>query len=496
MERLKNVIGTIAAIGILAAQMAHAEEARQFSQAVIIRFEGPITPMLQQYLYRKLETAKQAQADLVILEIDSPGGYMIESLEIAEKLRDLDWARTVAYVPREALSGAAIAALGCDEIVLRPRAVIGDAGPVFQGEDALFRHAPEKIRSHLAAAVRGLAKSKGRAPALAEAMVDMNLVVYQAKNSKTGEETFLSQREIDSSDHPGQWDKIKPVHESGNGHFLEVSGTRAVEVKLADATVDGHEELKARYHLTKEPLVFEPAGVDTAVYILNQWWVTGLLFVVGLIALYVEFCMPGTMIGGLIAGLCFAIFFWSRFLGGTADWLDVILFAAGAVFLGVEIFVLPGFGVAGLTGILLLVASLILASQRFILPGTSQQLSSLGTTLGVLVGSGVVFIIAAAILSRYLHVVPVFNRLALIPPTDARGDLASDSEQKSTASLQVGAVGVADSPLRPSGRARFGDKRVDVTTDGTFIATGTPVRIIEQSGRRIVVTAHEEGARA
>jgi membrane-bound serine protease (ClpP class) len=466
---------------------------KHYSRGVLIRCEGPITPMLEAYLNRKLDIAQGEHADLVIIEIDSPGGLLQESLEIAERLRDLNWAHTVAYVPREALSGAAIAALGCDEIVMSPQAVLGDAGPIFQGEDALFRHAPEKIRSHLAQKIRGLAQAKGRSPALAEAMVDMNLVVYQVKNKRIGNLAFLSQHDIDSEDKPAEWERIKPVRESGNGHFLEVSGTRAVELQLAQATADSREELKTRFGL-KTLDVIQPTGVDTAVYILNLPIITGLLFVIGLIALYVEVHSPGIALGGLIAGLCFALFFWSRFLGGTADWLDVLLFVAGVVFLAVEIFVLPGFGVAGLTGLLLLVASLILASQRFFLPSNAEQLQTFGNTLVVLVSSGVVFTVTAIALSRHLGSLPFLGRLTLAPPeTAAMGD---DPSGHAGAVLQVGETGVADTFLRPAGKGRFGELQVDVVTDGEFITKGSEVRIIEIRNHRVVVAAEPPPAQA
>jgi membrane-bound serine protease (ClpP class) len=166
----------LAGLALLSAALVcqAAEPPQKFSRGFLIRFEGPITTMLEQYLYRKLETARQENADLVVLQIDSPGGELDPSLKIADHLLKLDWAHTVAYVPREALSGAAIVALGADEIVMAPRARLGDAGPIFLGEDFLFRHAPEKIRSHLARQVRDLAEARGRPPALAEAMVNMD----------------------------------------------------------------------------------------------------------------------------------------------------------------------------------------------------------------------------------------------------------------------------------------------------------------------------------
>jgi len=106
---------------------------QNFSHAVLIRLEGMITPMSAEYLKRKLDLAKAENADLIVVEIDSPGGTLEDSLNISEQLRYLDFAHTAAYVPKQALSGAAIAALGCDDILIAPLATIGDAGPLRRG---------------------------------------------------------------------------------------------------------------------------------------------------------------------------------------------------------------------------------------------------------------------------------------------------------------------------------------------------------------------------
>ncbi len=108
---------------------------QKYSHGVLIRLEGTIGPMLAAYFERKLALAEAEGADLIILEIDSPGGTLAETLDMAERLRDLNFAHTVAYIPKHALSGGAIVALGCDEIIMDPKALIGDAGPIFQDED-------------------------------------------------------------------------------------------------------------------------------------------------------------------------------------------------------------------------------------------------------------------------------------------------------------------------------------------------------------------------
>ncbi|MCA9146559.1 MAG: hypothetical protein KDB05_27455 [Planctomycetales bacterium] len=476
-----------------------AEPARTFRKAVLIRFEGPITPLLEHFIYRKLDVAKEKGADLVIIEIDSPGGYVDSSLNLADRFLDLDWAHIVAFVPREALSGAAIAALGCDEIVMAPEAHLGDAGPIFQGEDALFRHAPEKIRSELALRVRDLAEATGRPPALAEAMVDMDLIVYRVRNKNSGVETFLTDHEIESSDTPDDWEKLKPVQESREKHFLTVTGRRAVELNLAEGIATNRDEIKQRYGIDGELIVLEPTGVDTAVTILNVPFVTGLLLLIGLIALYVEFSAPGLGAGGIIAAMCFTLFFWSKFLGGTAAWLEVVLFLLGVAFLLIEIFVTPGFGFAGITGMLLLVVSLIMAGQDFVIPTTTRELNASLQGILVIVGAGFAFLFAAFGVSHYFGTVPVVGWLKLELPVPSHDDTDEEGKPRRTAEANrfpvgVGDWGVAESPLRPAGKAIFGDAYLDVVADGSFVDKGKQVRVIQISGNRIVVREIEDAS--
>ena len=471
-----------------------------YQRAVWIRFEGTITPLLEQFLYRKLQAAEQQGADVVIVEIDSPGGFVESSLNVAHRLRDVDWADTVAFVPRRALSGAAIVALGCDRIIMHPSAVLGDAGPIFLGEDALFRHAPEKVRSDLARQVRDLAAARHRPPALAEAMVDMDLVVYRVRNRQTGQQTYMSEAEIEAAGGAGLWEKGEPVMESRESHFLEVNGKRAVELGLADGNAAGRDDLKRLLGLAEDPIVLEPTAVDTAVFILNLPVVTGLLFAVGLVALWIELSAPGIGLGGLVSLLCFALFFWSRFLGGTAEVLEVVLFLVGVAFLAVEVFVIPGFGVAGVTGLLLMLVSVIMAGQRFLVPSTGRELETFSTSLLVVACSGGVFVLAAMALSRYFHTLPVFSRLVLRPRSDVDRPAEEDGDERRGSPVQtdrsheaqIGDRGIAVTPLRPAGKARFGDRVLDVLTDGDFVEPGHLVEIVEIVGNRITVRQQEK----
>jgi membrane-bound serine protease (ClpP class) len=469
---------------------AEPPDAPHYTHGVLIRFEGPITPGLERYLSRKLDVAREQGADLVILEIDSPGGLLVESLQIAELMRDLPWAHTVAYIPEKALSGAAIVALGCDEILMAPTARLGDAGPIVLGQDALFRFAPQKIVSDLAVQMRNLAKAKGRTPALAEAMVDRDLVVYRACEVKTGKVSYLSQREIDED--PDRWKKLGTVQGTG-GRFLEVTGADAVELGLAEGLETDRRQLARRFSLDALE-VLQPSATDTAIDILNSWWITGLLLVLGLVGLYIEFTMPGTAVGGLLAAVAFTLLFWSHFLGGTAGWLEVVLFLLGVVCMAVELFVVPGSVVAGLVGVVLMLVSLIMVTQGFLVPETRGQVHILAGTLAMIFVSGMVFVVAAVFISRHFGTLPLFRRLTLAPPEPAAAALgAGGAEVGLGPGVRVGDEGIAHSLLRPGGKARFGQRWLDVLTDGDFIPRGSRVRVVRIQGNQIVVVQVEPG---
>lgn len=468
---------------------------RSYDNAVLIRVSGVLDPMLEQYVRRGVERARKQNADVVIVEIDSPGGHVDVSLNLGKLLAEIDWATTVAYVPRQAYSAAAIMSLGCNQIILHPSAQFGDAGPIFQGEDKAFRHVPEKVRSALASEIRELAESTGHSPALAEAMIDMDLKVYRVRDKQTGDELIMSERELAGAEDPARWEKIQWIAESGDGRFLTLAGDRTVEIGLGDANVNSLDELKTHLNIEGDVRVIEWTTVDIVVLILNHPIVTGLLFVIGLVALYVELSAPGIGVGGLLASLCFMVFFWSRFLGGTAGWLEVTLFAAGILFLLAEFFVIPGFGIAGVTGTLLLISSVVLASQSFVIPETPRQLADFRQSIVVAAVSGMSFAIVAVWVTRRLGKIPILNRLALRPPA-VEGDeplvthITEDGKKPGHVRVfpvAVGDIGIAESPLRPAGRVAFGDIYMDVITDGTFVEPGTEVRVIDVSANRVRV---------
>ena len=462
----------------------------KISKVIVIEFEGEITNERESYFNSRFRKAEAQGCDVLMVEIDSPGGLKDQSLNMARLIRDCDWAYTVVFVNNEAISGGALMSLGCDELFISPNASFGDIGEIgFDTEQFAWRLIEPKVESYLSRKARDLAQSKGRSPELAESMVDKDVLVF-TRDGEDGKPEFRLTR-VDAKDQPGgDW---APVPEAGAERFLTLNGARAKQLGIAQQFATSRAEVLQTFDggTTAKTTVFRHNTSDSVAYFLNYPFISGLILLVGLIALYIEFSAPGIGVGGLVAMLCATLFFWSHFAGGTAGWMEVILFVAGIVFVLAEIFVIPGFGVAGITGVLLLVASVILAGQSFVIPETELDWNQTLTTFLTLVLTGFAFLIAAFFITTNLESLPFLSSMVLAGERLTSDGDAGIGPQQVDLGVNEGDVGVADSLLRPSGRAIFNGRSFDVTSDGTFVEQGSPIKIIRVAGNRITVAEIE-----
>tara|TARA_R110002073_G_C9465717_1_gene579037 strand:- start:26 stop:1537 length:1512 start_codon:yes stop_codon:yes gene_type:complete len=460
-------------------------------KAVIIPLHEMIHPLSAALLERKFRDAVDSGVDVVIFDIHSPGGFTQVTFELMDMVLDANDVETVAFVEKDAISGAALFALSCDKIIMLPDARIGDAGEIVMGADGAYRYTEAKSRSVLAQKVRDTAEATGRPIALAEKMTDKDMVVFKATNKEDGSVRYFSDKEWVALENQDAWEKGPPVREAGKEMFFTANGRRAAELGLIDQTVASRAELASTLNLQEPIPTLERTWVDTLVLILNSGFVTFLLIVIGLTALVIELSAPGLGIGGLTSTLCFGLFFWSRFLGGTAGWLEVTLFVIGLLFIAAEVFVIPGFGVAGISGIVLSLGSLVMASRRFLMPHSSEELASLGMDVLTVVGAFVAFLIALLVLAQYLSEIPGLSRLTLKPTVALEGS-GTNAGMAATSlpgwqRVEVGSVGEAISALRPGGRVMVDDFTVDVVTEGDFVDPGTQVRVIGKQGAKVIV---------
>ncbi len=467
----------------------------------LIEIHDMIEPILGDFVLREMRKAISEGANLLIFDIDSPGGFLDTSEELALAISDLDPRKvtTVAWIRKGAISGAAVTALSCDHIVMHPEAKIGDAGVIQEtAEGGAFERAEEKIISPFLQFMADLAKRKNRPPAILQAMVDRNLTVFQATNKQTGQVTYMSEFEIKAA--PDEWTQGNLVPESREGLLLTVNGNRANELGIADPPCSDLDELRLRFGISEtEPLVPKArTWVDSLVWVLNTQFGGFLLITLAIICIYIELHLP-TGFFGILAVVLFSLFFWSRFLGGTAGALELVLFLLGIGLLSLEIFIIPGFGVFGVSGILLMLGSLVMASHTFAGMTAGEGFEESLGSLGSLAGALATVVLVAIVLNRFLPSIPFLNKLILTPPGYAASGPGAPMLNPSLATgtvtgpVLVGEIGRASSALRPAGKGMFGDKFIDIVSDGGFIDHGTEIEVIRVAGNRVVVRPLSSG---
>lgn len=462
----------------------------QYERCLVVELDGEIAAPFYYYLNNRLDMAKSIGADLIVLKLTSPGGELEKSLELARRIRDIDWATVAVLIPREAISGGAILSLGADRIYMIRGSLIGDAGPIKLGIRG-FELADQKIVSYLTAAINELATSTGRPAAIAEAMADKSQIVLEVIDRQSNSKAYLRKEEVEQE--PARYEVIGPIPEAGQDRFLTLGAEKAFEYGLVEGIFASEKELMQQL-LVNEFQYTQMNWVDRTVVTLNRPWLTGLLLIIGLIGLYMELVAPGLSVAGLTSVVCFGVFFWSHALGGTSGWLEVMLFGLAVFCLVCELFVVPGFGVFGVVGILLLVFSLVMASQDFVVPETAADWRALQTNVLIVLGSvlGVMLLFFGQIL--LLDRIPGFSKFQLVAPGDTDSGNASIEITSLTAtastqveSLEIGKRGVADSDLRPSGKVYVDNRLLDVVTEGDYVEAGSAIEVIKIEGNSIIV---------
>jgi len=210
------------------------------------------------------------------------------------------------------------------------------------------------------------------------------------------------------------------------------------------------------------------------------------LITVGLIGLFFEFKLPGTTFPGSVAAICFVLFFWAYSFVGQFTLLAILLFLLGLVLLGVEVFVVPGLGFAGVAGAALMFLGLLLVTLAH-WPSNQNEWTDLGATFGSIAVGLALALGGTLTLTWSLPNMPFLNRMVLQPPVEADAGASSRSLSHSGPVELLGAMGVAVTPLRPSGKAQFGEQFLDVIAEGDYISPGGRVQVVEIEGARIVV---------
>lgn len=476
------------------------------ASAAVITCTGLIDDGLYSSIKRRANTALASGANYIILEIGTYGG-LVKSADDISKYLILDLspkARTVAYINTEAISAGAMISVSCQDIIMRNNTTIGDCAPIQMG-NKLEDVEREKAESFIRATFQRAAQANNYPDALLEAMVSRHKKVWRIRNIKTDAYEFCEDEKLPKDDKLYDL-KNKELIDSEN-EILTLTAARAKEYGIARAVVNDINEaiafLAQRDNVKFSPklLRLEPNWSEQLVRMLNHPTVSGILFMIAMLGVYIELKTPGIGLPGLVAVICFAIIFGSRFLVGMATWWEIAVFAVGIILLTLEIFVIPGFGIAGVLGILFILLSLfaILVPNRpdelpwpkYDFDNIQWQLLSNGAWAFTLGFGG--FLILAYILAKFLPKTGPFGGLVLAPAEKGPVmEIDATAPPKTESKLKTGQVGITITKLRPAGQARFGDAIVDVVAEGDFTEKDKKVKIIRIEGNRVVVRQIED----
>jgi membrane-bound serine protease (ClpP class) len=408
---------------------------------------GVIELGLAPFIERSLDEAAAAGAAAVVLDIDTPGGRVDAAERIADAIRESS-VPVYALVNRRAFSAGALIALATDGIYMRPGSVIGAATPV----DGTGTKASEKIVSAMRSEMRALAEARDLDPRVAEAMVDESI-------------------------------GIEGVVEEGK--LLTLTTEEAVGLGYAEEIAD-LAELMARQGFAQAAVeTVEVNWAERVVRFLSHPVVAPFLLSLGFLGLMVEIKTPAFGMAGAAGLLALALFFGSHLIIGLAGLEDIMVFGAGLVLVGVEVFVIPGFGLFGILGGVAILGGLYMSLLGTLptMPDFTRAGLVLTTTLLVILVTSWALLRGVMRNSRLAR-----SGVLLLQRTDREIGYESAERRQDL----VGRDGKAITDLRPSGTALFGDERIDVVSESEWIPAGTRVRVVSAEGYRHVVRPFEE----
>ncbi|MEO6203176.1 MAG: nodulation protein NfeD [Nitrospirales bacterium] len=409
--------------------------------------EGVIDLGLAPFVQRVLDEAESTGAKAVILVINTFGGRVDAAVLIRDALLESK-IPTVAFINKRAISAGALISLASGKIVMAEGSTIGAATPVQIGLPGTpAQPVAEKTVSYMRKEFRATAEQRNRPPLIAEAMVDADVEI------------------------PDLIEKSK---------LLTLTTKEALQVNIADFQANSLEAVLQSMDLADAEILYaSETWAESLVRFLTHPVVSSLLMTVGILGIMLEMRVPGFGVPGALGLMCLALFFWGHALVQLAGLEEFLLVGLGLILVGLEIFVIPGFGMAGILGILALMGGLGLS-----LIGTGASWDSMLSALGQVALSILVAIIATLILVRYFPRLPFGKRLILETNLQAQDGYESSPAEDHR---WLGKQGLAVSDLHPSGIARFDGERVDVVSDGTFIDAGQPLKVVRIDGNRVVV---------
>lgn len=415
---------------------------------VHLKVNDVIDPRTNRYTELGLEHAREIQADYVILELDTYGGALNDADDIRTRILEFE-IPVYAFINKDAASAGALISIACDSIYMAPGSSIGAATVVTGDGEA----APDKYQSYMRSIMRSTAEATGRDPKIAEGMVDEDI-------------------EVDSI--------------ATEGKVITFSVSEAIKYGFCEARVTNLDEIMQRAGVEDYEVVFFERGFTEKViaFFLNPF-VSGILIMVIIGGVWFELQTPGVGFPLLAAVVALILYLTPNYLNGLAENWEIVLLFVGFILIALEIFVIPGFGVAGVLGIAATMGSLILIMLNndmfdFSFVKTGDAFVAILTTFVAVTGAVVLLFVLGVRLTE----TKAFSRIALVDTQDkTQGFTSSVYEEKKL----IGKRGVSYTVLRPSGKVMIDDQIYDAYTRGNYIGEGEEIEVVSDEGTSLKV---------
>jgi membrane-bound serine protease (ClpP class) len=415
----------------------------QSNKVYIGTIEGDIDLGLAPYVRRVISEAEQNNAKAVLFKINTFGGRVDAATQIKDAILNSN-VMTIAFIDKRAISAGALISLSCEKIIMVPGASIGATTVV----DGAGQKQSEKYQSYMRSEMRATAEKNGRRTDIAEGMVDEKVIVPELKDDSTT--------------------------------LITLTAKEAAKYLIADSVLASEKEALEAFGITNPQFVTISANwAEDVVRFLNNPIISSLLIMIGLVGLFTEIKTPGWGFAGTAAIIALALFFGTSYILQLASVIEILLFFAGVILLILEIFVIPGFGIFGIAGIVMMVLGLFLGLL------SDFELTDFSFVSFAVIQLAIIFVASAVlifILYKFLPKSHAFQNLVLHSNI---GIKTGFSNQKY--SFLLNSVGESYTDLRPSGIVVIDGAKYDVVTEGDYILKGTPVKVIKIEGSRIVV---------
>jgi membrane-bound serine protease (ClpP class) len=455
--------GTVPTSAIAAVAPAPAPAGRQ--QVVVIPVREQIATPVLYILRRGLKEAIERKADIVVLDIKTPGGALDVTFEIMEALAKFP-GKTVAFVNNEAMSAGAFISAMADEIYFTPDGIIGAAAPVSMTGQDVDKTMKAKIVSYLKARIRAISEGHGYRGQVISAMIDENYELKIADQVLKEKGELLSLTATEASKTYG--DPPRPLLAAGIAKDVDA----LLNQKFG---VQGWTAQKLEVTWSEHLAVW-----------LNA--IAPILLGLGLLALFIEFKTPGFGIFGISGIVLLGIVFMSSYVAGFSGHEPVLLFALGFILVLVELIFFPGVVLIALPGLLMMLGSLVW-SMADIWPNEPITFSGdLYFEPLIKVGSGVFLaVVCMGLLLRFMPRGWVWDRMILGSAIAEAAQNAGGSASGSTTGSLIGRRAVAATVLRPAGQIEIDGRRYEARLDVGSADPGAPVVVTGQNDFGLVV---------